>query len=559
MRRFGCLLLAVLLTGCPSDGGGDGDDPLPVDATVGRTDARAPGDAAPPGVDARVMDARPPVDARPPADARQPADARPPADAGPIDAAPPASCVAICARLLECGDGICAFPVDDDQVRQICEANCADNPGYRTLPLEASCDELVAQARVVEPLIEEFCDEGGAGGQGGGAGGEGGAAPAPCDAICDRLLACIDRECEVDVDANTLRQFCQQRCGASRDYLALPVDDACRPLLQRLDDIEPQFDYEASCEAEEPPCRPACDGRRCGDDGCGGACGFCGRGETCEDGQCAGPCAPDCGGVRDRVCDVDDGCGGTCGCLQSQGCTDDNRCAPCCVGECGPSRTCAGVFCQGPCARGSVCSERVRGCARECMPNCDGRSCGDDGCGGSCGACGANSSCDGQGGCTCNDGFAPNMQGQCVAFGGPCVGVTEVGHCVGDSWVFCAGNSGVQALDCVANGLPGCVGDNQAGACDCGPVSANGTCSNDLSLHYFCNEAFGVLAVNHCPTRTGRASGLCSTFVSDFGHQTECFCDECSIYDAFGRQCRALECGGGGRCRYLQGNVHVCE
>ncbi len=35
----------------------------------------------------------------------------------------------------------------------------------------------------------------------------------------------------------------------------------------------------------------ACDGRECGDDGCGGACGECGAGEVCEDGTCVS--APD--------------------------------------------------------------------------------------------------------------------------------------------------------------------------------------------------------------------------------------------------------------------------
>jgi hypothetical protein len=38
------------------------------------------------------------------------------------------------------------------------------------------------------------------------------------------------------------------------------------------------------CEGD---CDPACDGRECGNDGCGGACGSCEDGETCDvDGQC---------------------------------------------------------------------------------------------------------------------------------------------------------------------------------------------------------------------------------------------------------------------------------
>lgn len=35
-------------------------------------------------------------------------------------------------------------------------------------------------------------------------------------------------------------------------------------------------------------CVPACEGKQCGDDGCGGSCGVCADGCTCIDGQCAG-------------------------------------------------------------------------------------------------------------------------------------------------------------------------------------------------------------------------------------------------------------------------------
>jgi len=33
-------------------------------------------------------------------------------------------------------------------------------------------------------------------------------------------------------------------------------------------------------------CNPKCEGKGCGDDGCGGSCGTCGEGEECEEGQC---------------------------------------------------------------------------------------------------------------------------------------------------------------------------------------------------------------------------------------------------------------------------------
>lgn len=52
----------------------------------------------------------------------------------------------------------------------------------------------------------------------------------------------------------------------------------------------------------------SCAGRECGDDGCGGSCGTCPSGMTCNAGVCEG-CEPACAG---RECG-DDGCGGLCG------------------------------------------------------------------------------------------------------------------------------------------------------------------------------------------------------------------------------------------------------
>lgn len=56
-------------------------------------------------------------------------------------------------------------------------------------------------------------------------------------------------------------------------------------------------------------CTPDCDTEVCGPDGCGGFCGTCQVGQTCNAaGQCVG-CTPDCEG---KECGSD-GCGGSCG------------------------------------------------------------------------------------------------------------------------------------------------------------------------------------------------------------------------------------------------------
>jgi len=63
---------------------------------------------------------------------------------------------------------------------------------------------------------------------------------------------------------------------------------------------------------------PDCDGKECGDDGCGDGCGQCTESDVCKDGQCV-PCVPDCDG---KECG-DDGCGSNCGfCPDTATCKD---------------------------------------------------------------------------------------------------------------------------------------------------------------------------------------------------------------------------------------------
>ncbi|MBQ9394757.1 MAG: hypothetical protein IJU23_04470, partial [Proteobacteria bacterium] len=70
-------------------------------------------------------------------------------------------------------------------------------------------------------------------------------------------------------------------------------------------------------------CVPNCDGKSCGEDGCGGSCGQCRSNEVCTDNACV--CVPNC---EEKSCG-DDGCGGSCG--QCSECSDDE--APICAGS----------------------------------------------------------------------------------------------------------------------------------------------------------------------------------------------------------------------------------
>ena len=155
---------------------------------------------------------------------------------------------------------------------------------------------------------------------------------------------------------------------------------------------------EPVCECDECPadvgcnqgtcCVPECEGKDCGDDGCGGECGVC-AGE-CQDGIC---CVPDC---FLKECG-DDGCGGVCG-------------------------LCIGL--EDICFAGQCI----------CVPDCQNKECGSDGCGGNCG--------------TCDDGLACSQE----ACG-------QNGMCVIDTSDCCAGDDECEdGEDCT---LDSCV----AGSC----------------------------------------------------------------------------------------------
>jgi hypothetical protein len=121
-------------------------------------------------------------------------------------------------------------------------------------------------------------------------------------------------------------------------------------------------------------CLPSCDGKLCGDDGCGGSCGECQGGAVCADHQCVATCTPEC--AETAACG-DDGCGGSCG-----ACTSDD---PCVEAVCdGATCVLADTDCddQDPCTV-DTCGDG--GCAYEEAPcddqnPCTTETCGDDGC-----------------------------------------------------------------------------------------------------------------------------------------------------------------------------------
>ncbi len=127
-------------------------------------------------------------------------------------------------------------------------------------------------------------------------------------------------------------------------------------------DTSPDFFSDTPIDTPVDVCAPDCDGKECGDDGCGGLCGACDDGnectvgDACEEGVCVGPDEKDC----------NDG----------DVCTDDS---------CDPDQGCVQVFNTDPCDDLNMCTENDTCAGGVCMPGSsvvcdDGDVCTDDSC-----------------------------------------------------------------------------------------------------------------------------------------------------------------------------------
>lgn len=267
-----------------------------------------------------------------------------------------------------------------------------------------------------------------------------------CGGVCGVCLEdewCTNDQCLPDGCGADPSFSCLNACGGSGSGWCY-CDDSC----VSYGDCCP--DYQSCCLN----CKPDCNGKECGDDGCGGSCGGCDSGLTCVAGACE--CVPDCAG---KNCG-EDGCGGECGtCHFGKTCVSGVcTCAPSCNGkECGDDG-CGGNC--GLCADGWFCVDSV--CQDDCTPECGGKVCGDDGCEGSCGECGD--------GCTCS------AEGQCLGSCDPCIPDCTFKEC-GDNG--CGGLCGKCTVDnecidgkCFHHDIPDCTGKV------CGPDGLGGSCGD---------------------------------------------------------------------------------
>ena len=289
---------------------------------------------------------------------------------------------------------------------------------------------------------------------------------------------------------------CPDACDPQCDGVSCGGPDACGGTCG----CEPGTTCEAGACV---PCTAMCDGKECGDDGCGGVCGVCGDDMACGDnGTCQDPCMGvtfegccdgeivkwcENGELNEVDCNSPDAGGPQCGWVGDAGyywCGTDGAadpsganpiecpappvCEPMCDGKvCGPDG-CGGDC--GVCAAGEACDAGACVPDGPCEPMCDGKVCGDNGCGGDCGTCEAGETCI-DGACAPDGPCAPMCDGKVCGDDG-CGG--DCGACAeGET---CTDGACVPGGDCVPACSDKVCGDNGCGG-DCGTCATGETCN----------------------------------------------------------------------------------
>ena len=309
---------------------------------------------------------------------------------------------------------------------------CLPASGCMASTNDAACEDGIA-------CTVEHCDA------------EKGCVAVPMNGLCDDGVACTQDAC--DVEAGCIHAPDDEPCDDSSPCTvdSCATDKGCvhSPVTNGVSCGVGQACVDGKCE-----CIPACAGKECGPDGCGGLCGMCLVGQACVDGKCE--CIPACAG---KECGPD-GCGGSCGaCSGGKACDAQGLCQGGCVPsctfqQCGPDG-CGGTC--GTCPVGLACQEEFGMCACppncvtleckmacSCAMNCIGKECGSNGCKGVCGAC--------EPWQTCVDGHCcePNCENnECGSDGcGGVCGVCGLGWDCVDNFCVPTGGTCPQTQDC---------------------------------------------------------------------------------------------------------------
>lgn len=187
---------------------------------------------------------------------------------------------------------------------------------------------------------------------------------------------------------------------------------------------------------------------------------------------------------------------------------DQEQCIPMCEGrECG-SDGCGGVC--GYCPYGYLCKGGI--CVEYCVPDCTGKICGEDGCGGLCGECKENEFCAEDFTCVLK-GCEPQCEGKSCGpdgCGGQCGKCGEGQICDSKTWT--------------------CVKDTS-----CHDVTAEGRCLG--SLLQWCEN--GVLMEMDCSKTEGLVCGY-----SFLAKKYDCITPEQCKPQCVGKECGPDQCGG---------------
>ena len=398
--------------------------------------------------------------------------------------------------------------------------------------------------------------------------------------VCDDDNLCTEDSCDASGECVHAEVPCEDDnpcttgvCGAEEgecDYTPVADGSAC--------EAEGIPSAQASCQGGQCVCVPDCAGKSCGDDGCGGSCGACLESdcfpESCDIAVGACVAEPD-------PCDDQDPCS-TDGCTEGLdepcihvpvACNDDN---PCTSDLCDPA---SGSCEYTPEADGAPCDDgkpetSLEACLEGqcvCTPQCEGKSCGSDGCGGLCGSCASFETCSEAGLCECEPqcegkdcggdgcgGFCGPFEGGCespfdTCVSGTCSCVTSCAEVNGCGEDGCGGSCGTcspgaacslvgETYQCVSSCTPDCDGR------ECGSNGCGGSCGS-CGAGEVCTFGGACIEDNPCsPQCEGKSCGSdgCGGSCGACGDGEVCTNGECSfcLPDCAGKSCGSDGCGG---------------
>jgi hypothetical protein len=310
-------------------------------------------------------------------------------------------------------------------------------------------------------------------------------------------------EVEADIPKESCEELCAgKECGLLGECACGEFDGGCG--ISNKYDCNPET---FTCECQ-PLCGPSPDffGWECGDDGCGGSCGECQVGAYCDYSEDQS---------RDEGDDI--AIGGYCLTCETS-CTNLGL-------ECGLWETGLEAVSEcncGTCMEGTECFDGV--C--DCVPDCSGRECGNDGCGRNCGGCADTEICSDEGHCIC----VPDCEGKICGDDG----------CNGQCGVPCEGK-----LVCVAGECITCLEDDD---CDDGFECTMDSCTEGECIYE--DQSGDCDDSNKCTQSETCVDGQCVGDEIDCNDGNDCTQDTCT--PAQGCQHAAFsggDCGAGtGKC-----------